>query len=236
MFKKLSIFLCLMICNIALMADDYRFPLDTPEQTQEKTILSKSDESLKKLSHRTGMPLDELQQSNPLLDPSTALPEGTPIQVPAQFVPTVDNPRGIVIDTATRRLYFFSTQAKEVWIFPVAVGRRGWETPVGTSTVIEKQKDPVWFVPESIQRHMEEKGVFLPDVMAAGPHNPLGPAAIRTGLEHGTILIHGNNKADSVGRPVSSGCVRMHNDHILALFEAVEKGTPVQVVNQAPLG
>jgi len=44
------------------------------------------------------------------------------------------------------------------------------------------------------------------------------------------IYIHGTNQEDKIGQPVSHGCVRMSNSHIIELFDLVEEGDPVVIV------
>ena len=66
--------------------------------------------------------------------------------------------------------------------------------------------------------------------MEPGPENPLGDRAIYLGWPR--YLIHGTNKPYGVGRRVSSGCIRMYPEDIQSLFELVQPGTPVLVVNQ----
>lgn len=59
------------------------------------------------------------------------------------------------------------------------------------------------------------------------PDNPLGTRWI--GLDAADVGIHGTNSPWLIGLPVSHGCIRMHNQDIEALYEAVELGSPVFV-------
>ncbi|WP_396122504.1 L,D-transpeptidase [Cyanobium sp. CH-040] len=119
--------------------------------------------------------------------------------------------------------------------FPVAVGRPGWETPVGQFQVIELVADPIWEHPAT--------GVHVPP----GPDNPLGSRWIgfhrdcegRRGFNGVEVLtvegcvssgFHGTPQRDSVGRAVSHGCVRLFDEHVRELFELVQLGTPVTVL------
>jgi lipoprotein-anchoring transpeptidase ErfK/SrfK len=44
------------------------------------------------------------------------------------------------------------------------------------------------------------------------------------------IYIHGTNHEESIGRPVSHGCIRMRNADVIELHDSVDIGTPVRVV------
>jgi len=50
------------------------------------------------------------------------------------------------------------------------------------------------------------------------------------------IYIHGTPDSEPMGVPCSHGCIRMRNDDILALFELVENGTRVDILEGAPRG
>jgi L,D-transpeptidase ErfK/SrfK len=119
--------------------------------------------------------------------------------------------------------------------FRVGVGMPGWETPVGSFSVIEKTADPVWEHPA--------KGVRIPP----GPSNPLGSRWIGfhrdckgrrgfNGQEHLEVKgcvssgFHGTPQRDSVGAAVSHGCVRLFDEDVRELFEMVQLGTPVTVL------
>jgi lipoprotein-anchoring transpeptidase ErfK/SrfK len=72
-----------------------------------------------------------------------------------------------------------------------------------------------------------EKGRYLPDVMAGGEDNPLGARALYIG--HTEYRIHGTTQPRSIGRAVSSGCIRMLNKHVIDLFDRTQIGALVVV-------
>lgn len=180
---------------------------------------------------------DELVEANPGVDPW--LPgEGTSIVLPSRFV-LPDAPReGIVLNVASKRLFYFPKPAKGapavVHTFPISIGREGWATPLGRTRVSSKKKDPVWRVPASIRKEHAENGDPLPAVVPPGPDNPLGRYAMRLAIP-GDYLIHGTNKPAGVGMRVSHGCIRMNPEDIEWLFPQVAIGTPVHIVNQPVL-
>jgi lipoprotein-anchoring transpeptidase ErfK/SrfK len=68
--------------------------------------------------------------------------------------------------------------------------------------------------------------------MAGGPGNPLGARAMYLG---GTAYrIHGTNQPATIGRHVSSGCIRMLNDDVIDLYSRVNVGTKVVVLPDEP--
>lgn len=127
---------------------------------------------------------------------------------------------------------FESSRSGEVITYPVSMGRMDWRTPIGKTSVVNKQKDPSWTPPASIKREHAAKGDPLPDVVPPGPDNPLGKYAMRLGVAG--YLIHGTDaaKADGIGMRVTHGCMRMYNEDVAKLFPLVPVGAPVYLVNQ----
>lgn len=170
----------------------------------------------------------ELQEANPGIDPDSPEP-GTVLIIPTQYV-LPDVPRsGLVINLVEMRLYYFPPYRSEVYIFPVGIGREGWETPLGVLSIVEHIPLPTWHAPESIREARLKEGVYIPKVVPPGPENPLGEYALR--LSNATYLIHGTNDPSGVGRRSSAGCVRMYPEDIKRLFEMAKNGTPVRVLN-----
>ncbi|MBW4470390.1 MAG: L,D-transpeptidase [Stenomitos rutilans HA7619-LM2] len=105
--------------------------------------------------------------------------------------------------------------------YPIAVGRPGWETPVGSYEVKQMIKNPTWV-------HPLQKGVVIP---GGDPENPLGRYWIGFWTDgKNWIGFHGTPTPRSVGRAASHGCVRMYNKDVEALFKQVTLGTVVTVV------
>jgi L,D-transpeptidase ErfK/SrfK len=180
---------------------------------------------------------DELVEANPGIDPW--LPgQDTAIVLPTRFV-LPDAPRqGIVLNVASKRLFYFPPAEPGappvVHTFPISIGVEGWATPLGTTKVTSKKKDPEWRVPASIRKEHAEKGDPLPAVVPPGPDNPLGAYAMRLAIP-GDYLIHGTNKPAGVGMRTSHGCIRMNPDDIEWLYPQVPVGLPVHIVNQPVL-
>ena len=113
--------------------------------------------------------------------------------------------------------------------YGIGVGRDGF-TWSGVQAIARKAEWPDWIPPaEMIQRQP-----YLPRFMAGGPGNPLGARALYLG--NTAFRIHGTNAPETIGRHVSSGCIRMVNDDVIDLYGRVGIGTKVIVLPDRPLG
>jgi L,D-transpeptidase ErfK/SrfK len=170
----------------------------------------------------------ELEEANPGIKADAPDP-GSVLIIPTQYV-LPDIPKvGIVINLVEMRLYYFPPSKKEVYIFPVGIGREGWESPLGVWSIIERTPLPTWHAPESIREARAKEGVMIPKEVPPGPENPLGDYAMR--LSNHTYLIHGTNDPSGVGRRSSAGCIRMYPEDIKRLFQMTKMGTPVRIIN-----
>lgn len=167
----------------------------------------------------------ELVAANPGIDPWLPEPGRTLLLPTAHLLPTAP-PQGIVINLPELRLYYFDPHKDEVVTLPIGVGRAGRETPIGTTGIVRKRKDPTWIPPQSIRAERPE----LPAAVPPGPDNPLGKFALDLGWP--SYVIHGTNRPYGIGRRVSSGCIRLYPEDIETLFDLVRVGTPVTVVDQ----
>jgi lipoprotein-anchoring transpeptidase ErfK/SrfK len=136
--------------------------------------------------------------------------------------PTTESPGTIVIDTPNTYLYFVLGRGKAIR-YGIGVGREGF-TWSGVKTIERKSEWPDWMPPaEMLQRQP-----YLPRFMAGGPGNPLGARAMYLS---GTVYrIHGTNAPDTIGKRVSSGCIRMLNDDVTDLYGRAQVGTKVVVL------
>ena len=185
-------------------------------------------DTLTKIAQKYDLGYQDIMRANPDLDPKQLL-IGQELLIPDMYLlPPPEKREGIVINIPELRLYDF-TQKGEVSIYPVALGRQGWRTPVADTYIYRKQKKPTWYVPDSIRKHHKEKyGEELPKKVEPGPDNPLGEYAVY--LRKAGYLIHGTNNPSSIGHFVSSGCIRMYADDIKHIYNHVSKGTPVHIV------
>lgn len=135
-------------------------------------------------------------------------------------------PGSIVVKTPERALYLVMEDG-EARRYSVGVGREGFQWS-GNSKIVAKQEWPTWRPPQVMIEREAAKGHILPEEMEGGPDNPLGARALYIG---GTMYrIHGTNNAASIGGAVSSGCIRMMNSDVIDLYERVEVGARVYVI------
>src|ERR1700731_1686695 len=128
----------------------------------------------------------------------------------------------VIIDTPHPYLYFVLGNGKAIR-YGIGVGREGF-TWSGTQTVTKKAEWPDWTPPTE----MIERQPYLPRQMAGGPGNPLGARAMYLG---GTVYrIHGTNDPTTIGKHVSSGCIRLTNEDVSDLYTRVNVGTKVIVL------
>ena len=216
--------------------DANRFVLDSPQQNiigAPQVVFTGATDTLSDFARGYGLGYDELLEANPGVNPW--LPgENTPILLPTQYV-LPDVPReGIILNIASKRLFYFPRmgegQAQIVFTYPIGIGRVGWETPLGAATVISKARDPSWWVPASVRQEHREMGDPLPLVVPPGPENPLGTRVLK--LDMPGYLIHGTNQPYGVGMRVSHGCVRLYPENIEFMYELVEIGEPVMIINE----
>ena len=196
---------------------------------RNQVYIARYEDTLLDIARRFGMGLAELRLANPGVD--VWLPgEGTAIRLPSRFVLPEAPRSGLVVNVAEMRVYYYPKGRGVVRTWPISIGRVGWETPLGETSIVRKKVRPTWYPPESIREEAARNGDPLPRVVGPGPDNPLGSHALYLGFSQ--YLIHGTNKPFSIGMRVSHGCVRMYPEDIVELYELTEPGTPVTLVHQ----
>jgi lipoprotein-anchoring transpeptidase ErfK/SrfK len=159
--------------------------------------------------------------SDSVIDDETDLRTVVPDQLRRRIVnyPSTQAPGTVVVDTPNTYLYYVIGGGKAIR-YGIGVGREGF-TWSGVKTVDQKSEWPDWIPPtEMIQRQP-----YLPRFMAGGPQNPLGARAIYLS---GTLYrIHGTNAPSTIGKHVSSGCIRMLNEDVIDLYARVRIGSKI---------
>ena len=135
---------------------------------------------------------------------------------------TREAPGTVIIDTGNTALYFVLGQGRAIR-YGVGVGREGF-TWSGVQTISRKAEWPDWHPPAQ----MIARQPYLPRFMAGGPGNPLGARAMYLGSSD--YRIHGTNDPSTIGKFVSSGCIRLTNEDVSDLFSRVNVGTRVVVL------
>ncbi|MCL4126657.1 UNVERIFIED_CONTAM: hypothetical protein GTU68_058547 [Idotea baltica] len=196
---------------------------------QVKTVKVKYKDTLADIGYANDMGYEEMVIANQGIDPW--LPgQGTEVTLPAKFILPPGPRKGIVINLAEFRLYYYPKDRPVVYTYPLGIGREGWGSPVAHAKIIAKIANPAWYPPASIRAEHAAAGDPIPSVVPAGPDNPLGPFKMRLSLPG--YLIHGSNKEFGIGMRVSHGCFRMLNANVLEVSKMIDVGTPVRIINE----
>src|SRR5216683_1816120 len=160
--------------------------------------------------------------------PPDEQPEVAPAELPANLhrqevtFPTKEPAGTLIVDTPNTYLYYVLGGGRAIR-YGVRVGRDGF-TWTGVQKISRKSEWPDWHPPTE----MIERQPYLPRFMAGGPGNPLGARAMYLGST--VYRIHGTNQPSTIGKFVSSGCIRLTNADVSDLFSRVDVGTRVVVM------
>ena len=234
-----SVFYFLLFSSNIVFASSFLYPQNPGDNLIEDKIReahytqAKHEDTLLDIAREFDIGQNEILLANPTVD--RWLPgQGTKVRIPNSHLLPSSPHEGLVLNLPEYRLYFYpkqiKDQAKIVLTHPISIGRLDWDTPLGKTQIIAKNRNPVWRPPQSIKEEHAAEGDILPDVFPAGPDNPLGLFALRLGVPG--YLIHSTNKPYGVGMRVSHGCIRMYPEDIEKLFPQVKTGTTVYIVNQ----
>lgn len=199
-----------------------------------QATVARHEDTFPDIARRFNLGFEELRRANPGVDPW--LPgEGTRIVLPTQYVLPDAPYEGLVINVAALRVFYFPKarpgEPRRVITHPIGIGKVGWATPLGQTTITSKRANPWWTPPDSVRREHAEAGDPLPARVPPGPDNPLGTHAMNLGWP--SYLIHGTNKPAGVGLRASHGCIRLYPEDISALYDKIPLGTKVRVLNQS---
>jgi lipoprotein-anchoring transpeptidase ErfK/SrfK len=145
-------------------------------------------------------------------------------------------PGTIVVDTNNRFLYLVQGNGQALR-YGIGVGKAGlaWG---GTATVGRKAVWPSWTPTADMIAREPERNAKWAGGMPGGLSNPLGPRALYL-YDNGRdtmFRIHGTTEPHTIGKAVSSGCIRMFNQDVIDLHDRVPTGTQVVVLhNSHPL-
>jgi lipoprotein-anchoring transpeptidase ErfK/SrfK len=142
--------------------------------------------------------------------------------------PTQEPAGTVVIDTPHTYLYYVLGGGHAIR-YGIGIGREGF-TWSGVETIARKAEWPDWTPPTD----MIARQPYLPRFMAGGPSNPLGARAMYLG--NTLYRIHGTNAPDTIGKRVSSGCIRLTNADVADLYSRVNIGTKVVVLPMSGRG
>lgn len=138
--------------------------------------------------------------------------------IDAQIIQPIISITRSVVDLKRRRVDVYQGD-RLLGSFAVAVGKVGWETPVGTWTVNNKIVNPGW------------TNFLTGEVKQPGGSNPMGSRWIGFYKDaKGEIGFHGTKDLSSIGKAVSHGCLRMREVDVKKLYELLEVGSIVKVI------
>ncbi len=228
------ILVCTLLLVGAARAEIYELPPDGYDVIGAmSTVTARAEDTLIDIARRHGLGYQDIVRANP--DVNVWVPGlGTEVLLPTQYVLPPGERRGVILNLAEYRLYYFPNvqddETAYVMTYPISIGRMDWETPLGKTTVISKVRNPSWYVPQSVLAEHAADGDPLPRIVPPGPDNPLGKYAMRLGIPG--YLIHGTNRPAGVGMRVTHGCIRMFPEDIEFLFGKVDLKTPVRIINE----
>ena len=153
----------------------------------------------------------------------------------AVYYPSTESPGTIIVDAQNHFLYSIEGSGRAIR-YGIGVGRQGFSWSC-LATVRDKQEWPDWYPPrEMIERKPEllrQVGTLQSGIgMRGGPDNPLGARALYLwqGNKDTLYRIHGTNEPETIGRSVSSGCIRMLNQDVIDLYQRTPLGAKVVVL------
>ena len=230
---RIALVITAVLCVAPLRAEIYELPPEGYDVVGAvATVLAREEDTLIDIARRNGLGYHDIVRANPGVN--IWVPgEGTEVVLPTRFVLPPGPRRGIVLNLAEYRLYYYPEavdgEPAYVMTYPISIGRMDWETPLGSTNVVSKVKDPSWYPPQSVRDEHAAEGRPLPRIVPPGPDNPLGRYAMRLGLPG--YLIHSTNRPAGVGMRVTHGCIRMFPEDIEYLFQSVDVKTPVRIIN-----
>lgn len=186
-------------------------------------------ETLLDVARNAGLGFNEVKDANREVD-EWIPPAGIEVAVPTQWIVPRSRYRGLVVNIAEMRLYLFPQKTTPGAVVPVrtwaiGIGTDETPSPIGLFHITAKDKDPTWYVPNSIYRTMDPP---RHRVVPPGPDNPLG--AYRLRLSKGLYSIHGTDVPWSVGRRTTHGCIRLYPEDISELYQLVDAGAVGELI------
>lgn len=186
---------------------------------REQTYRLVPKDTLLDVARNAGLGINEVKAANRELD-EWVPPAGNIALVPTRWILPRTRHRGIVINVPEMRLYMYPQRTKPgdtvvVRTWAVAIGEDDTPTPHGPFTIRSKDKNPTWYVPDSIPKSERPVRVVPP-----GPDNPMGEYRIRT--SRGAYAIHGTDIAWAIGRQTTHGCIRLYPEDIDDFYELVQ--------------
>jgi L,D-transpeptidase ErfK/SrfK len=215
----------------AIERNDFTVAKDDDVLGRLATIRLEKGDTLPDIARNFSLGINTVSSANPGVDIWVPDTWGR-ILLPMSFILPDAQRKGIVINLATMRLFYFKSKGDllAVSTYPIGVGTEERPSPMGKMVITRKKHLPTWYVPASIAADHRKKGDPLPSYVPPGPLNPLGEYALY--LSEAGYLIHGTNKPASIGLRATNGCIRLYPEDIKRLFKKAAVKTRVHIVNQ----
>ena len=190
-------------------------------QMQTYRIVPK--DTLLDVARNAGLGFQEVKDANRYVD-EWIPPAGEDVAVPTRWILPAAPLQGIVVNVPEMRMFMFpqhTTPGQHVPVrtWAIAIGADETPSPTGTFRITSKDKNPTWYVPDSIYRTMAKPRRVIPP----GPNNPMGEYRIR--LSKGLYSIHGTDTPWAIGRQTTHGCIRLYPEDIGELYDMVTPAT-----------
>lgn len=141
---------------------------------------------------------------------------------PDPYFSNLDN-GAILVDVDSRVLHLWDERGRYN-LYPSSVPMSEDMTRRGRTSVVRKVVGPEWRPTPNMRR----RDPSLPEMVAAGPDNPLGTHALYLSWTY--YRIHGTHDPRKIGRQASSGCIGLYNEHIEDVFARTQVGTQVLLI------
>lgn len=229
----------LMLATVALMAlpvsaNTYPLPTHGSRLIGENIfhVVKNDGGSLEAIAKKYNVGFLALLQANPGVDPYVPRAESV-LTIPRQMLLPDTAHEGLVMNLAELRVYYYPAGKNIVTVYPIGIGQLGGDTitPTMVTSVSDKRANPTWTPTANIRARYLANGIKLPLVIPAGPDNPMGHHAIRLAAYGGVYLLHGTNADFGIGMRVSSGCIRLRDADIKALYKEMPVGMSVRIIN-----
>ena len=225
--------LCLLGMGVFVPSTSHGLTFDLPEKGDIvgyiKTTVVRHGDNLSTIGRKYDIGGYEMKEANQGVSYLSPQP-GTHMTIPSRFILPSGPRKGIVVNLAEMRLYFYHPNSNQVSTYPIGIGKDGWDTPLGKTRIVRKRENPTWVVPDSILENYARKGKSIEKRMPPGPNNPLGEYAMNLGFKN--IVIHGTPYPRGIGIRSSHGCLRMLPEDIENLYYEVPMGTQVRIVHE----
>ena len=172
---------------------------------------------------------------NAVTDAGYTIPSIPKYKIPEQYRRQVvkfkgdEAPGTVIVDTKAKFLYYVMGDGKAMR-YGIGVGREGFEWN-GTARIAMKREWPTWTPPSEMIKRQPELAKYRGG-MGPGLNNPLGARALYLFNKGGDTgyRLHGTPEWWSIGKAMSSGCIRLMNQDIMDLYSRVEVGAKVVVI------